>query len=169
VPTLGGFSESAWGVFANSFAAASDGVVDWGSNRKRVAEADVFLCLDDGSDGEKARRRVPHEIWRDDKNSTWLQPYVTLPLNLIKSTSIKRLLRPRTILRQLRISLLLTKFYQLTCVITTKNIQYSSFQLQKVREMTTKTRQELTKYVKILSGCTYDIRPAPVVQCVTIS
>jgi len=64
-----GFSESAWGVFANSFAAASDGVVDWGSNRRRVAEADVFLCLDDGSDGEKARRRVPHTRHRDNMKS----------------------------------------------------------------------------------------------------
>jgi hypothetical protein len=29
MPTFGDFSESAWGVFVNSFAAVSDGVVDW--------------------------------------------------------------------------------------------------------------------------------------------
>jgi hypothetical protein len=34
VPIFGDFSEFAWGVFVPSFAAVSDGVVDWGVKEK---------------------------------------------------------------------------------------------------------------------------------------
>jgi hypothetical protein len=40
-----------------------------GSKRRMVAEADMVLCLGDGGNGEKTRRRGPHARHRDSMKS----------------------------------------------------------------------------------------------------